>query len=154
MVRNRSAYLKEMQEFCAKFVKPVGERLFNCGIGQSGCVDAYGFFQPCLLLRHPDTVYDLSKGSLSEALTVFSPQVSKMKAANPDYLNRCGRCFIKGLCEQCPAKSWMEHGTLDTPVEYLCQIAHQEGIYLGLLQAGEKAWEVPDGKNRLKKYSQ
>ncbi len=65
-----------------------------------------------------------------------------MKACDPDYLRRCGCCFLKGLCEQCPAKSWMEHGTLDTPVEYLCQVAHAQAIYLGLLEEKEHTWEM------------
>ena len=72
-----------------------------------------------------------------------------MQATNPLYLERCARCFLHGLCEQCPAKSWMEHGTLDTPVEYLCQVAHAQARYLGLLEEGERAWEVPDWQQRL-----
>ncbi len=79
---------------------------------------------------------------LRVALTEFFPRLREMRATNPDYLQRCGRCFLKGLCEQCPAKSWMEHGTLDTPVEYLCQVAHAQGRDLGLLAPGERAWEL------------
>jgi len=73
----------------------------------------------------------------------------EMRASNPAYLSRCGRCFLKGLCEQCPAKSWAEHGTLDTPVEYLCDVAHAQARNLGLLVAGERAWEVTNGKERV-----
>jgi hypothetical protein len=40
-----------------------------------------------------------------------------IRATNPEYLRRCALCFLHGLCEQCPAKSWAEHSTLDTPVE-------------------------------------
>ena len=76
------------------------------------------------------------------ALTEFFPRLREMRATNPDYLNRCARCFLKGLCEQCPAKSWQEHGTLDTPVEYLCDVAHAQARYLGLLGASERAWEL------------
>jgi len=36
----------------------------------------------------------------------------------------------------------MEHGALDEPVEYLCEIAHAEAVRLGLLKEGGKAWEV------------
>ena len=60
---------------------------------------------------------------------------------------RC--CFLKGLCEQCPAKSWMEHGTLDTPVKYFCEIAHAQAEFLGLLEENEKAWEIKDWKKRM-----
>jgi hypothetical protein len=56
---------------------------------------------------------------------------------------------LKGLCAQCPAKSWSEHGTLDTPVEYECQVAHAQARYLGLIEEGEMAWDVVDWKGRI-----
>jgi radical SAM protein with 4Fe4S-binding SPASM domain len=150
----RQEYLKEMKEFCPKFMKPQGDILFSCGSGlKGGCVDAYGYFQLCMALRHPDTVYDLKKGSLRDALETFFPRVRQMKANNPDYLIRCSYCFLKGLCEQCPGKSWIEHGTLDKPVEYLCEIAHVQAVYLGLLKDSEKAWNVKNWRERIRKFS-
>jgi radical SAM protein with 4Fe4S-binding SPASM domain len=149
--RDRKAYLKEMRQFCAKFMGPAGDRLFACGAGHGTCVDAYGRAQMCMMLRHPDTVYDLKTGSLRDAVTNFLPRLREMRATNPDYLARCARCFLKGLCEQCPAKSWTEHGTLDTPVEYLCQVAHAQARDLGLLRDGERAWEVPDWRSRTER---
>jgi radical SAM protein with 4Fe4S-binding SPASM domain len=143
-----------MKEFCSRFTRPPGDKLFSCGSGLGGgCVDAYGGFQPCMMLRHPDTVYQLKGGSLRDAVTSFFPRVRQTKAENPDYLARCARCFLKGLCEQCPAKSWMEHGTLDTPVEYLCEVAHAQARYLGLLEDGEMAWEVEDWKGRIERLT-
>ncbi len=148
LTRDREAYLKEMRQFCLKFMGPAGDRLFACGAGHGTCVDAYGRAQACLMLRHPDTIYDLKAGSLRDALTTFFLRLREMKATNLDYLARCARCFLKGLCEQCPAKSWTEHGTLDTPVEYLCRVAHAQARDLGLLRAGERAWEVSDWRSR------
>lgn len=140
---------RELNEFCARFMGPPGEDLFVCGAGLTPCVDAYGRLQPCLALRHPGTVYDLRSGSLKEALTVFFPRLRETRAANPDYLSRCAICFLKGLCEQCPAKSWSEHGVLDKPVEYLCRVAHAQARELGLLKEGESGWEVQNWKERL-----
>ncbi len=151
--RNRESYLKSMREFCSKFMRPPGDSLFSCGAGHGACVDAYGMVQPCLMLRHPSVVYNLKSGSLKDALTRFFPAVREMKATNPDYLSRCARCFLKGLCETCPAKSWMEHGTLDTPVEYLCEVAHEQARDLGLILEGEKAWEVKDWEERIRRFS-
>jgi radical SAM protein with 4Fe4S-binding SPASM domain len=112
-------------------------------------VDAYGKLQLCLPLRHPDTVYDLKKGTLKDAILNFFPKMKEMEPKNSEYLRRCAQCFLKGLCEQCPAKSWTETGTLDTPVEYLCQIAHAQAEYLGLVKEGEKAWEIDDWGKRI-----
>jgi radical SAM protein with 4Fe4S-binding SPASM domain len=154
LTRRREAYLREMREFCSKFTSPPGDELFSCGAGiGGGCVDAYGNFELCMELRHPDTVYDLKRGSLKDALVNFFPEIREIKAINPDYLRRCARCFLKGLCDQCPAKSWIEHGTLDTPVEYLCEITHVQARYLGLLKNAEKTWEVRNWKARIKKFS-
>jgi radical SAM protein with 4Fe4S-binding SPASM domain len=142
-------YVPGMREFCGKFMHPSGDRIFSCGAGHGTCVDAYGNAQMCLSLRHKDTVYDLHTGTLREALTVFFPRFREQKAENPEYLRRCAVCFLKGLCEQCPAKSWMENGTLDTPVEYLCDVAHAQARYLGLVREYEKAWEVTDWRSRM-----
>jgi radical SAM protein with 4Fe4S-binding SPASM domain len=153
LTRKKGGYIKEMKKFCSRFMKPGGKKLFSCGSGvNSGSVDAYGYFQPCLLLRHPDTVYNLKEGSLKDALTNFFPKLREAKAQNPAYLHRCARCFLKGFCEQCPAKSWMEHGTLDTPVEYLCAIAHVQARFLGLLEKTEAAWEVKRWESRVDKF--
>jgi len=155
LARRKETYLKEVGTFCSKFIGPPGDSLFACGAGLGGaCVDAYGVVQPCMDLRHSQTLYDLRKGSLKEAVTHFFPEVRKIKARNRDYLSRCARCFLKGLCEQCPARSWAEHGTLDTPVDYYCEIAHTEARVLGLLQKDEKAWEVMDWKERIRDLSQ
>ncbi len=154
LTKDQKKYLDEMRRFCSGFIRPMGDNLFSCGAGnRGGCVDAYGHFQVCELLRHPNTGYDLKNGSLRDALTNFFPKVRQIKAENPDYLDRCARCFLTGLCEQCPAKSWSEHGTLDTPVEYLCEIAHAQARYLGLLEDGEVAWEIKDWKERIRIFS-
>jgi radical SAM protein with 4Fe4S-binding SPASM domain len=150
--RDRNRYLQEMKQFCAKFMRATGNKIFSCGLSHGGCVDAYGNFQPCMLLRHPDTVYDLRAGSLREALVELFPRIKEMKTQNSDYLARCSRCFLHGLCEQCPGKSWMEHGTLDTPIDYFCQVAHARALDLGLLQEGEQAWEIEDWKERIRAF--
>jgi len=150
LTRNKEKYFIEMEAFCSKFTRPSGEHIFSCGAGiGGGCVDSYGNFQLCMMLRHPATVYNLKKGTLKDAMKGFFIQIRQMKANNPGYLTRCAQCFLKGLCEQCPGKSWLEHGTLDTPVEYLCEIAHVQAEYLGMLKKGERAWEIRDWKKRI-----
>ncbi len=162
--RNDAEYQRHMAEFAAKFMGPPGDRLFNCGAcsERNGCVDAYGRLQPCMGIRAPELTVDLLErepeaapadatipaGKLQAALAQFNA-LSELQATNPAYLARCARCFLKGFCEQCPAKSWAEHGTLDTPVEYLCALAHTQARYLGWLGPDEHSWEVEDWRERV-----
>lgn len=151
LTRQPEAYIRDRKAFAEKFLRPPGDRLFTCGCGQGGAVDAYGSFQPCLLMRHPDTVYDLTNGSMKDALERVFPQMRKWRAADRDYLETCAKCFLHSLCDQCPAWSWMEHGRLDRRVEYLCAVAHIQARYLGLLGKGEAAWAVEDWQGRIQR---
>jgi len=152
LLSKNASYVSLMQEFVTRFMHPAGDRLFSCGSGHGTCIDAYGFAQMCMPLRHPDTVFDLRKHTLRELITGIFPELREKRAENPEYLRRCAKCFLHGLCEQCPGKSWTEHGTLDTPVEYLCEVAHAQARYLGLVGKDEQAWDVADWKARIEKF--
>ena len=184
MMSRNPLYLRDMKQFCGKFMGPPGDKLFSCGAGHGTCIDAYGKAQMCMGLRDPGTIYDLRNGAdrhcepseaipgihaeialssasggllamtgLRYALKEYFPRLRELQATNTEYLSRCARCFLKGLCEQCPAKSWMEHGTLDTPVEYLCTVAHAQARYLGLITDNENAWEVEDWQERVTRFT-
>jgi radical SAM protein with 4Fe4S-binding SPASM domain len=149
ITRHVPQYRKEMDEFCHKFLGPPGDELFPCGAAHGGCVDAYGRLEPCLELRAPELTYDLRNGSLKEGMQDVLARVRAMRASNAEYLRRCARCFLKGLCDQCPARSWNETGTLDTPIDFHCSIAHLQAQWLGLLRPGEHAWEIEDWRSRI-----
>lgn len=140
LARDEVRYRAEMAQFAARFMGPSGDRLFACGAGRFISIDAYGRAQPCMGLRAPELTVDILRSSLREALESFA-SLGDLRATNPEYLRRCASCAIKGMCNQCPAKSWTEYGNLDTPVEYLCEVAHAQAYYLGWLREGERAWE-------------
>jgi radical SAM protein with 4Fe4S-binding SPASM domain len=142
---DEEAQRKDMEQFRKKFIDPSSpdDRLLACGAGvTSVTVDAYGLLQPCMSLRHPAWVYDLKNGAVKDALENFIPELRSRRAQASEYLARCARCAIKPLCEQCPGWAWMECGAVDQPIDYLCEIAHAEAIFFGLLQRGEKGWQV------------
>jgi radical SAM protein with 4Fe4S-binding SPASM domain len=131
---------KFAEDFCRQFAGAKGASLFHCGMGESVAVDAYGKLYGCLLLRHPELTFDLNSGTMQQALDAFFPVQTMRKSENPQYMERCAKCSLYGFCEQCPAQAYMENGTLDTPVEYLCNLAHAQAERLGLIPSGKKAW--------------
>jgi len=132
-----------------------GSTLFDCSAGRGNCsVSGCGNLLMCHMLMHPETIYDLRKGCLEDALLNFFPKIREKKATNPEYLKRCAVCFLKSICISCPAHSWQQHGNLDTPVEYFCQAAHTHARYFGILKKGEMAWEVKDWKQRIDRFVQ
>lgn len=140
-------YKEEIAEFARKFIGPSGDRLFNCGAGKSLCVDPYGYIQPCMGIRSLSFDYKLGF-SLSDALQLFS-NLQMMEIQNHQYLEKCSKCFLLGFCEQCPAKSFDESGTFDTPVDYFCEIAHYFARQFGWLKPNEYGWEVVDWQKRI-----
>ncbi len=150
--QDEKRYRKDIEQFCQRFLgAPKDDQLFICSAGVGSChIDAYNNFQLCMLLRHPDCVCSLRQGSFKDAREKFTPWVREIRANNKKYQKKCQRCFLKSFCEQCPAWSWIEHGVLDEPVDYLCEIAHTEAVWLGLLKQGEKAWEVGIGNGAKK----
>ncbi len=137
LARDDARYRAEMADYAAKFMHVPGDKLFSCGVGHSLSVDAYGRAQPCMGLRAPELIVDLAHATLAAALARFA-ELASLRATSPEYLARCASCALYGLCEQCPAKSWAENGTLDSPVEYLCEVAHAQSAYLGWAPGGEK----------------
>ena len=99
-------YESEWQEFKHAYKQsppsPASNQLFNCGAGSSQlCIDAYGRVQACMFLRTPELVLPRST-TLADALENFKG-LREIRTDKPEYLHRCGRCFLKNLCEQCPA---------------------------------------------------
>lgn len=149
--RNRDNFISDVHSICKYSTTKPTALLFTCNAGNRLCIDAYGRIQYCLALRHLDTVVDSRSHCIRYYLNEFLPELRKMRATNQEYLKRCARCMLRGLCEQCPAKSWIEHGVLDQPVEYCCEVAHAQARWLGILKEDEYGWEVRDWMERVRR---
>jgi radical SAM protein with 4Fe4S-binding SPASM domain len=111
----------EWRKFCEKFVTPISsEYLFTCGAGISAFhIDPYGRMSACEMVRFQG--YDLRQGTFKEGWEEAIPEILKQK---PGSRYPCARCDLIALCGQCPGWAWLEKGSMEQPVEYLCQIAH------------------------------
>jgi radical SAM protein with 4Fe4S-binding SPASM domain len=112
---------KEWKEFCQKYWGKVNaDLLYNCGGGISSFnIDPYGRLSICEVSRTPN--YDLRRGSFKQGWSEF---LSNLRAQKVVRNTKCRHCELISLCGQCPGWAQLENGDPESPVEYLCQIAH------------------------------
>ena len=95
---------------------PAGEgakRVFHCRPGNDHCGVSYdGLFRTCSALWHPDCVYDLTQGSLSDAWERLVPVVRGKTSERTEFAERCGSCPLLNLCMWCPAHAYLEAAIL------------------------------------------
>jgi radical SAM protein with 4Fe4S-binding SPASM domain len=109
----------------SEFSDTTCNHLFLCGAGnQSFTLSCDGLFRLCSSLWHPDCVYDLRKGNLTDAWRHFVPRVREMRSDRTEFRERCLVCPLINLCLWCPAHAYLETGEIDAPVEYFCKVAH------------------------------
>ncbi|PIZ15519.1 hypothetical protein COY51_05040 [Candidatus Desantisbacteria bacterium CG_4_10_14_0_8_um_filter_39_17] len=136
---------KEWTEICKRFWGPIhSDTLYNCGAGLSSFhVDPYGMLRICLMVRTPGL--NLRQFSFQESWKELNK--FRMQKAGTD--SRCRNCEI-AFCDWCPGWAQVENGDLETPVEYLCQIAHLQAKAFGMIRGGDLNEE---GKKVLSKAS-
>ncbi len=113
------------------------DHLFHCGAGNGSFNISYdGRFRLCSSLWHPESVYDLRKGTLAEAWHTFVPQVRDMRSHSREFLEKCRRCPLINLCLWCPAHAHLESGEMDAWVAYFCDVAHARAEALKGMKSG------------------
>jgi len=104
-----------------------GEYVFTCGAGiNTFHVDPYGRMSSCMMV--PSIGYDLRSGSFREGWESFFDRIVNRKKTKSI---RCDTCAIAGTCDSCPGWGDLEHGDLEAPVDYLCELSHRRAEAFG-----------------------
>lgn len=102
--------------------------LYGCGGGmKSFAIDPYGHMTVCVL-SHRES-YDIRSGSVREGWEKFLAQVRTRPRKT---ITKCVSCRLHALCSMCPANGELENGDAESPVEFLCEVAHLRAAALGL----------------------
>jgi radical SAM protein with 4Fe4S-binding SPASM domain len=76
--------------------------------------------------------FDLRQGTVEEGWDQFLQPIRERKKSR---VTKCTACHLKSACGMCPANAELENGDAETPVEFLCHVAH--------LRAELFEWNVP-----------
>jgi radical SAM protein with 4Fe4S-binding SPASM domain len=122
----------EWKQFAQRFNGPADsthtDEIYQCGGGVSGfAIDPEGKVSICVL-SHVDT-FDMRRGSLREGWDHFLRQVRRKKITR---VTKCTACQIKPMCGMCPANGELENGDPESPVDFLCHVAHLRAKALDL----------------------
>ena len=108
------------------------DTVYSCGGGITAfALDPAGKMSICVL-SHRET-YDVRQGSIREGWEQFLLKVRQRKLQK---ISKCVHCRIRSVCGMCPANGELENGDPESPVDFLCQVAH--------LRAMASGFEVPE----------
>jgi len=93
--------------------------IYNCGAGQrSFVIDSRGRMNICAMSRSPS--FDLLSMTFDEAWK----ELGKLRLLERQMDTKCETCPIGALCYQCVGWSQAVHNDNETPVDFLCELAH------------------------------
>jgi radical SAM protein with 4Fe4S-binding SPASM domain len=62
---------------------------------------------------------------------VWEKSLLQLRERKRTRITKCVQCRIKSLCGMCPANGEMENGDRESPVDFLCHVAHLRAAVIG-----------------------
>ncbi len=121
-----SEYRQLLEQTITKTARP-SSTVYVCGGGvKSFAIDPYGHMSICVI-SHQET-YDIRSGSVRQGWEQFLIKVRQRERTRP---TKCDTCRIQAVCSMCPANGELENGDQESPVDFLCEVAHLRALALG-----------------------
>jgi len=104
------------------------DTVYFCGGGVRGfALNAYGEMGICVISQQ-DT-FSIRDVGLQQ---VWEGSLAALRNRKRTRVTKCIECRIQSLCGMCPANGEMENGDKESPVEFLCNVAHLRAAAIGV----------------------
>ena len=104
------------------------DSVYFCGGGMNGfAINAYGEMGICVISQQE--TFDVRQSGLKQ---VWEHSLHEVRTRKRTRVTKCRECRIQSLCGMCPANGEMENGDRESPVAFLCQVAHLRAATIGV----------------------
>lgn len=126
--KRKEEYRRLAKRYMAASTKPAKEnQRYTCGGGVNSCaIDPTGEMTICVISHQQG--YNIREGSFEAG---WDGALQEIRSQPRTRGTICDSCQIKDLCSMCPANGELENGDPESPVDFLCQVAHLRAYALG-----------------------
>jgi radical SAM protein with 4Fe4S-binding SPASM domain len=104
------------------------DTVYYCGGGMNGfAINAYGEVGICVISQQE--TFSIRGAGVRR---VWEESLLELRTRKRTRVTKCVECRIQSLCGMCPANGEMENGDRESPVEFLCHVAHLRAATVGV----------------------
>ena len=104
------------------------DTVYYCGGGMSGfAINAYGEMGICVISQQE--TFSVREVGVRK---VWEGALLRLRSRKRTQMTKCIECRIQSLCGMCPANGEMDSGDRESPVEFLCHVAHLRAATIGV----------------------
>ena len=104
------------------------DSVYFCGGGvNSFAINAYGEIGICVISQQE--TFGIRGSGIRQ---VWEESLLQLRTRKRTRITKCVECRIKSLCGMCPANGEMENGDRESPVSFLCHVAHLRAAVIGV----------------------
>ena len=103
------------------------DTVYSCGGGMNSfAINPFGEMSICIISQQQ--TFDVRRGELKKT---WEDSLQEVRSRKRVRVTKCVQCRIQPLCGMCPANGELEDGNRESPVEFLCHVAHLRAAAVG-----------------------
>ncbi|HEY6770578.1 MAG TPA: radical SAM protein [Candidatus Sulfotelmatobacter sp.] len=103
------------------------DTIYSCGGGlNSFAINARGEMSICAISQQD--AFSVREATLTQ---LWEGSLLQLRTRKQTRITKCVKCGIRSLCGMCPANGELENGDRESPVEFLCHVAHLRAAVVG-----------------------